>query len=300
MAGEQAASIVITFNSNGGIFPTDMSEQTTKEVPFDGLTTLGSIVETPSKSGYIFKGWSTTSTGSVQYTQDSALTNSSITTFYAVWEALAPTITFNSTTGTFSDSTTSKSVQTNLDGTVSLSTLVEFPIKQSYVFRGWSTTENGSVVYTPYATPTITDDTTLYAVWQKAESYLVREDTLVNIANAVRAKTGGTDVIALGDMATMIAAIQSGALDAPKYIGTYKCYIDISTSYENIVFYDNINGRENAAIYSSTRYVPVAGGLGNAVIEAINDKYNGGPAWLLSNVTGDSQIRLNRESGGGN
>lgn len=207
MAGEPVTTIAITFNSNGGIFPTDMSEQTTKDVPFDGLTTLGSIVETPSKSGYIFKGWSTTSTGSVQYTQDSVLTNSSTTTFYAVWEALAPTITFNSTAGTFpSDSTTTKSVQANLDGTVSLSNLVEFPIKQFYVFKGWSTTENGSVVYTPYASPTITEDTTLYAVWVKAESYLVREDTLVNIANAVRSKTGGTDAIALDNMATMIAA----------------------------------------------------------------------------------------------
>ena len=115
---------------------------------------------------------------------------------------------FGANSGLFkSDSSTTKTVRTNLDGTVSLSTLVEFPIKQSYVFKGWSTTETGSVVYTPYAAPTITDDTTLYAVWQEAESYLIREDTLVNIANAVRAKTGGTDAIALDDMDTMIAAL---------------------------------------------------------------------------------------------
>ena len=121
---------------------------------------------------------------------------------------LLNTVTFNSNGGIFSsDSTTSKSVQTNLDGTVSLSSIVEFPVKSGYAFKGWSTTENGSVVYTPYATPTITEDTTLYAVWEKVELYLVHKDTLVNIANAVRSKTGGTDAIALGDMATMIAAL---------------------------------------------------------------------------------------------
>ena len=121
---------------------------------------------------------------------------------------LLNTVTFNSNGGIFSsDSTTSKSVQTNLDGTVSLSSIVEFPVKSGYAFKGWSTTENGSVVYTPYATPTITEDTTLYAVWEKVELYLVHKDTLVNIANAVRKKTGGTDAIALGDMATMIAAL---------------------------------------------------------------------------------------------
>lgn len=127
---------------------------------------------------------------------------------YLTYKQYIPIIMFVANSGLFkSDSSTTKSVKTNLDGTISLSTLVEFPIKQSYVFKGWSTTENGSVVYTPYATPTITDDTTLYAVWQKAESYLVREDTLVNIANAVRVKTGGTNAIALDDIATMIAAL---------------------------------------------------------------------------------------------
>lgn len=175
----------------------------------------------PTKDGYVLKGWSLNRDGSgTVYTVNSTIynnyddgsNNGDISTsvnvqLFAVWKNANSTITFNSTTGTFSDSTTTKSVQTNLDGTVSLSTLVEFPIKQSYVFKGWSTTENGSVVYTPYATPTITENTTLYAVWQKAESYLIREDTLVNIANAVRANTGGTDAIALNDMATMIAAI---------------------------------------------------------------------------------------------
>lgn len=172
---------------------------------------------TPTKDGFVFGGWCLES----QYNDDvkvdvsnklfyaiySDPTSNHTFRFVAIWRSATPTTTFNSNTGAFpTDSSTTKTVQTNLDGTVSLSSLVEFPVKSGYVFRGWSTTENGSVVYTPYATPTITEDTTLYAVWQKAESYLVREDTLVNIANAVRTKTGGTDAIALDDMATMIAA----------------------------------------------------------------------------------------------
>lgn len=121
-------------------------------------------------------------------------------------------VIFNSNGGIFSsDSTTSKSVQTK-DGTVSLSSIVEFPVKSGYVFRGWSTTENGSVVYTPYATPTITEDTTLYAVWQEAESYLVREDTLVNIANAIRKTKSTTEQLTLAAMATMINGLSTKAI----------------------------------------------------------------------------------------
>ena len=122
-------------------------------------------------------------------------------------------VTFNSNGGIFSsDSTTSKSVQINLDGTVSLSSIVEFPVKSGYVFKGWSTTENGSVVYTPYATPIITEDTTLYAVWEEVELYLVRKNTLVNIANAIRTKSNTSATMTPDEMATAISGLSTKAI----------------------------------------------------------------------------------------
>lgn len=38
---------------------------------------------------------------------------------------------------------------------------------QSYTFKGWATTENGSVVYKPGDETTVNSDITLYAVWEK-------------------------------------------------------------------------------------------------------------------------------------
>lgn len=177
----------------------------------------------PTKDGYVLKGWSLNRDGSgTVYTVNSTIynnyddgsNNGDISTsvnvqLFAVWKDVNSTITFNSTTGTFSDSTTTKSVQTNLDGTVSLSTLVEFPIKQSYVFKGWSTTNTGNVVYTPYATPTITENTTLYAVWEEAESYLVREDTFTDIANAIRSIDGSTSTMTPADMVSALGSVNT-------------------------------------------------------------------------------------------
>lgn len=176
--------------------------------------------EEPSKNGFVFCGWSiyteynsATGTYGTDVTNELLADYTGVHIFLAIWGSATQTITFNSNTGTFkSDSTTSKSVQVNLDGTVSLSTLVEFPIKQSYVFKGWSTTENGSVVYTPYASPTITEDTTLYAVWEEAESYLVREDSLVNIANAIRAKSNTSATMTPDEMATAISGLSTKAI----------------------------------------------------------------------------------------
>lgn len=218
MAAGSAMRLITYYTEYNGKYITDFHVTDYSTNVYDEYINAGNTI--PVKDGYYFIGWSQYINGNAEIiSPDTPLSSMTMNDYgysgdgeggyivYAVWEQSAPTIIFNSTTGTFSDSTTTKSVQVSLDGTVSLSNLVEFPIKQSYVFKGWSTTENGSIVYIPYATPTITEDATLYAVWEEAESYLIRQDTLVNIANAVRSKTGGTDAIALGDMATIIAAL---------------------------------------------------------------------------------------------
>ena len=81
------AAPTITFNANSGTFPTSGETQSIyNSTELTGSTTLSSIVEMPTKPGYVFQGWSTTSTGSVQYTQASKPTISSDTMLYAIYE----------------------------------------------------------------------------------------------------------------------------------------------------------------------------------------------------------------------
>lgn len=156
------------FDANGGVFSNGETVYTHSGAA-GWAATLGSLTEEPTWSGHTFIGWSETKTSSATYSMSTTLAGINQESFYlyAVWEALTPTISFNSNGGTFeSDSTTTKSVQVDLSGTTALSSIIETPAKPSYKLAGWSTTNGGSVTYLPDATPTITEDITLYAVWE--------------------------------------------------------------------------------------------------------------------------------------
>ena len=83
----EASTPTITFDANSGTFLTSGETQSIyNSTELTGSTALSSIVETPTKPGYIFQGWSITSTGAVQYTQASKPNISSDTTLYAIYE----------------------------------------------------------------------------------------------------------------------------------------------------------------------------------------------------------------------
>ena len=122
-----------------------------------------------SKTGYTFQGWSTTSTGSVQYANKasvSTLATSGTKDLYAIWKGNTYYVKYNkndsSATGTMSNST-------HTYGTASNLTANAFS-KTGYTFQGWSTTSTGSVQYADKASiSTLTTSGTkeLYAVWKK-------------------------------------------------------------------------------------------------------------------------------------
>lgn len=121
---------------------------------------------TPTRTGYNFKGWYTTSTGSTQVTSSSSYTSDK--TIYAQWTARTYTVTLNNQSATTSGSTSVTATYGSAMPSITL------PTKTHYVFDGYYTSTNGSG--TQYYTSSggssrsyTTDGTmTLYAYWQPA------------------------------------------------------------------------------------------------------------------------------------
>ena len=147
-------SYTVTFKANGG---TGAPANQTKW--YGEALTLSSTK--PTRTGYTFKGWSTSSTAtSATYSAGGTVaagTNSALT-LYAVWSVNSYTITFNGNGGT----STTKSG--NYGSTITLPTST----RSGYTFKGWSTSATGSVAYAGEESYTVSGAKTLYAVWELA------------------------------------------------------------------------------------------------------------------------------------
>ena len=231
-----------TLNANGGIFSNGDTEVSYSGEPDTRFLELVDVYV--SKTGFNFLCWTDDLVGLPncnEYTVYEASANSPL---YAVWEPATPTITFNSTTGTFeSDSTTTKSVQIELDGTTALSSIVEIPVKPSYKLAGWSTTETGSVEYLPDATPTITADTALYAVWE------LRDDI---------------GIVQLYDEIEGYTRVENVTVEVYPNAGGFEMYYLSSDTLENVhgAFSDNTTVKvvKNSLIYLTFEITGVTGG----------------------------------------
>lgn len=142
----------ISYNANGGSgAPSSQTKYKAYSIPLS--------LTVPTRSGYTFKGWSTSAGGSVKYAAGATFSTDANTTLYAVWQANTYTITYDSNGGGFS---TSASVTYNTQFTP-----VQ-PKRTGYTLLGWATSRDGSVVYkvdgTKY-TYTNVGNMTLYAVW---------------------------------------------------------------------------------------------------------------------------------------
>lgn len=175
-----------------------------------------------AKTGYTFKGWSSTKNGSVEYQNGSAYTMGaeSVATLYAVWEANKNTIVFNGN-GATGGSMVNMTVAT--DSTVALTN--NLYTKTGYHFIGWSTTKDGSVVYTNGASYTMGTNSSyiLYAIWE------ANENTLVFNANS-----------GLGNMSNMtISTDETVNLTSNKFVKAGYTFIGWATSANGGVVYEN-------------------------------------------------------------
>jgi len=129
------------------------------------------------KSGYNFVGWATTSNASApEFAVNGSNVNppsfnmpASNVTLYAVWQQIAPcTLTYNGNGSTSGSAPTDSSSPYQSGSTVTVKGNTGNLVKTGHTFLGWSTNNNTATTedYTQGQTFTITQNTTLYAVWQ--------------------------------------------------------------------------------------------------------------------------------------
>ena len=151
----------VSYNANGG-FGAPSSQTKTQGVTL----TLSSV--TPTRCGYTFQGWSTSSTAYyASYYAGGSYTDDASATLYAVWKqnTVTPTtytISYNANGGSGAPSS-----HTKTHG-VALTLSSVKPTRSGYTFLGWSTSSTAtSATYSAGGSYTANASATLYAVWQK-------------------------------------------------------------------------------------------------------------------------------------
>ena len=146
----------VSYDANGG-GNTPASQTKTEDVTLILTSTI------PTRYGYTFKGWATTSTATTaDYQAGGNYTANEGVTLYAVWKINTYTVSFDANGGTNAPNPQKKTHGQNLILTVAI------PTRPNHVFLGWATDSTSkSVVYAPGATYTAEEDVTLYAVWQE-------------------------------------------------------------------------------------------------------------------------------------
>ena len=162
----------INFNANGGI------GAPAAVMKYHGVDLI--LPDTiPTRSGYTFKGWGTSSTStSPSYQPGGRYTSNSSRTLYAVWESDAPTtytVSYNANGGSGAPASQTKTK----NATLTLSSIQ--PQRSGYSFLGWSTNSTAtSVSYNPGDSYTANASVTLYAVWDKTNNDFSISDLTVS------------------------------------------------------------------------------------------------------------------------
>lgn len=151
-------SYAIKYNANGG---SGAPGNQTKWK--DQTLTLSSTK--PTRTGYSFSGWSTSTDASVEYTAGAKYTANAAATLYAVWKANTYAVTYNANGGSGAPGN-----QTKTYG-VSLTLSSVKPTRTNYTFKGWATSASATVpAYASGGSYTTNAAITLYAVWELSYS----------------------------------------------------------------------------------------------------------------------------------
>lgn len=169
-------SYSVTCNANGG---SGAPASQTKWK--DQTLTLSSTK--PTRTGYSFLGWSTSSTATTAtYAAGGSYTANAAATLYAVWKANTYTVKYNANGGTGAPANQTKTYGKAL----TLSSTK--PTRTNYNFKGWGTSVSATTVaYAAGASYTANAGITLYAVWEVA--YV--KPRIVNLS-IVRCDSSGT------------------------------------------------------------------------------------------------------------
>jgi len=147
-------SYKVSYNANGG-----SGVPSTQTKWKDQTLTLSSTK--PTRTGYTFAGWATSSTGSVAYAAGASYTSNASVTLYAKWTAITYTVSYNANGGSGAPSS-----QTKTYG-VALTLSSTKPTRTNYTFKGWGTSSGATTVsYSAGGSYTSNASITLYAIWE--------------------------------------------------------------------------------------------------------------------------------------
>lgn len=150
------STYTVSYNANGG------SNAPASQIKTEG-TPLTLTTAQPTRTGYIFLGWSTSPTAiSPSYLSGGTYSTDASVTLYAVWQPRTYTISYEANGGSGAPSSQTKSYGTSL----TLSSVR--PTRSGYTFLGWATSAS-AISPTYYAGGTFSGnyDLTLYAVWRR-------------------------------------------------------------------------------------------------------------------------------------
>ncbi len=171
---ENTYKVLFDANAGGDTSVTGIPQELTGKKKGDKVDLSGIV--SPTRSGYEFKGWSTTADSSTVITEIT-IAESDITV-YAVWEQVV-------------EATYKVSFDANADGDTSVTGMPEeitgkkkgdkvdlsgiiSPVRNRYKFKGWSATADGKTLVTELTMEE--SDITVYAVWEQ-----VTEDTTFKV-----------------------------------------------------------------------------------------------------------------------
>ena len=152
----------VSYNANGGS-GAPVAQTKTYDVALKLST------QQPTRDGYTFLGWATSSSAtSAQYQPGGSYTSNANVTLYAVWQKNAPvtyTVSYNANGGSGAPAAQTKTHD------VALKLSTQQPTRDGYTFLGWATSSSAtSAQYQPGGSYTSNANVTLYAVWQMKDT----------------------------------------------------------------------------------------------------------------------------------
>lgn len=183
------ASYSVSYNANGG------SGAPVSQTKWHDETLTLSTTK-PTRSGYSFQGWATSSGGSVAYASGAAYKSNAAVTLYAVWAASSWTVSYNANGGTSTPSSQTKNYNVDLtlrDAITHNNTSVSYTV--TYDANGGSSTGASNNKQTATTTTTWT-----FANWKSSadnKTYAANGKYSLNAATTMTAQwstssSGGT------------------------------------------------------------------------------------------------------------
>lgn len=147
---------IVSYNANGG-----SGEPKNQTKTYGTVLTLSN--QKPTRAGYTFLGWSSSNTGSVNYSPGGRYEADDNITLYAVWEINTFAVSYDANEGSGAPEN-----QVKIYGQpLTLSNTI--PTRTNYNFKGWATSKDAKVPeYQPGGSYIGNSSITLYAVWELA------------------------------------------------------------------------------------------------------------------------------------